>query len=114
MSDEDVNELKQYISVMIREIGEMRKDFAVRFDKLEARVGGLEERMGGLEERMGGLEASMSEMKDETREMRKDIRALTIRFERFEARAADTRADVAELQDSVTVLEGGHVGDKLR
>ncbi len=97
MSDD---EMRNYLSQIIREIGDMRKGFEARFEKLE--------------ERMGGLEASMSEMKDETREMRKDIRALTIRFERFEARAADTRADVAELQDRVTVLEGGHVGDKLR
>ena len=96
MSDD---EMRNHLSVIIREIGEMKQDFIVRFEKLETL--------------MGGLEASMKEMKDEMREMRKDLRALTIRFDRFEGRAADTRADVAELEDRVTVLEGGQVGDRL-
>lgn len=104
MSDE---EMKNYLSVIIREVGEMRKDFVARFEKLE-------ERMSGLEVRMGGLEASMSEMKIDMREMRKDFRAMSVRFDRLGSVVLETRADVSELQDRVTVVEGGHVGDKLR
>ena len=104
MSDEDVNELKQYISVMIREIGEMRKDFEARFEKLEGRI-------GGLEERMGGLEASMNEVKNDMREMKREFRAMTRRFDRLEARVLNATVDVDEIQDRVAALEGNKAAD---
>lgn len=92
MSTDRTTEILNYLSAISREVGAFRTETKEHFDRVDKRLDSIEGRLDSVEGRLERIE----------REQRLQGR----RLDRIEGLLLTTSADVGELQDRVSVLEG--------
>jgi DNA anti-recombination protein RmuC len=93
MSTDRFTEILNYLSAISRDVGELRQEFRQFRDETNARFERIEQRLDRMEQRLEKIE--------------REQRQTTRRLDRIESLALAAHADVDELQERVTALEGG-------
>lgn len=112
-----LEEIYNLVSAMARDIGErfqtlekeqqeFRADITERIERLEGKVDQLEQRAERLEQRSEVIEREVRDLRGDMSEVKFEVLTISARFDRFEARALENRADLRELNARVARLEG--------
>lgn len=82
MSSDRTGEMLNYLTAIIRDIGEFRRETKTRFDALE-------DRMTNMEERMGNLESDVKQIRRDMKLLRDDIHHTRLEHEETKERVAE-------------------------
>jgi septal ring factor EnvC (AmiA/AmiB activator) len=113
MSTDRFAEILNYLSAMSRDFGEFRQEFRqfreetnARFERIEQRLDRIEQRLDEMEARLDKIEPRLEKMEPQLGKVGHEQRQMSQLLNRVVGSLFTFRADIDELQDRATVLEG--------
>lgn len=113
MSEDRTAEIIRYVSAMAREFGEHRQEmrqFRHEFNQFReetnSRLGNVESRLGNVEGRLGNVEGQLGGLEEQFVIFKREQRQMSQLVSRIASAVIAAGADVEELRDRMTLLEG--------
>ena len=99
MSTDRTTEILNYLSAISREVGEFRQETRTAIEEIRAE-------QNSLRAELGEMRAEQVNLRTELNAVRADTRLLVKQLDRIGAVVLENRADIRDVEDRLTILEG--------